>query len=385
MKSCATRTFSVTNIVRCALFIVMSGTAGVASSQARLAPTVVAEGLENPWALAFIENGNMLVTERPGRLRVVSAEGGVGAALAGLPAISVGGQGGLLDLVTDREYGANRQLYFCYSEPDPENPTSRANSTALAKARLSDDRTQLEDVQVLFRQMPKIASTLHFGCRIIQLEDGSLLLGLGDRYGQMQQAQNLENHIGKVVRVFPDGSVPLNNPMFDGQSHAPEIWSYGHRNIQGGVMADDGTVWIHEHGPQGGDEVNRIRPGLNYGWPVITYGENYGGGRIGQGITQAPGMEQPVLQWTPSIAPSGMAEITSDRYGADWKGNLIVGSLKFRNLHRLQVQGDSLVPASVELPDLKQRVRDVRQGPDGLLYILTDQADGQLIRLDPVQ
>lgn len=374
-------TFS--HVARCAMTALFIVAAGVANAQMSVQPTVVAKGLENPWAMAFIENGNILVTERPGRLRVIAPDGKVSPPVTGLPAISVGGQGGLLDLVADRDYANNRRVYFCYAEPDPDNPASRANSTALAAARLSADRTRLEDVQVLFRQMPKIASSLHFGCRIIQLDDGSILLGLGDRYGQMQQAQNLENHIGKIVRIHPDGSIPRDNPVFAGQSHAPEIWSYGHRNIQGGVLARDGTVWMHEHGPQGGDEVNRIKPGLNYGWPVITYGENYGGGQIGKGITHAPGMEQPALQWTPSIAPSGMAEVTSNRYGPDWKGNLIVGSLKFRNLRRLSLQGDVLVEASVELPDLGQRVRDVREGPDGLLYVLTDQSDGQLIRLDP--
>lgn len=363
----------------------MVGLVSVASAQTVVTPTVIARGLENPWAVAFLPDGKMLVTERPGRLRLVGPDGQLGRPLDGLPAIQVGGQGGLLDLIVDRDFGDNRQIYFCFSEPDASSPSSRSNSTALAKARLSEDLSRLERVEVIFRQLPKIASSLHFGCRIVQMPDRSLMMGLGDRYGQMQQAQNLANHIGKVVRVNPDGSVPADNPAFGGVPHASEIWSYGHRNVQGAVLAQDGTVWMHEHGPQGGDEVNRIRPGLNYGWPVITYGVNYGGGQIGEGLTQAPGMEQPVLQWTPSIAPSGMAEITSDRYGPEWRGNFLVGSLKFKDLRRLAVQGDRLVEVAVELPGLNQRVRDVRQGPDGLVYILTDQTDGQLIRLDPKQ
>lgn len=356
-----------------------------ATAQTGVRPTVIAKGLQNPWAVAFAGDGTMLVTERPGRLRVVAADGKISAPVKGLPAIQAGGQGGLLDLVLDRDFANNRSLYFCYTEADADQPGSGTNSTAMARATLSQDMTRLDDVAVIFRQLPKIRSALHFGCRIIQLEDGSLLLGMGDRYSQMQQAQRLSNHIGKVVRVNPDGSVPTDNPFVARKDAAPEIWSYGHRNIQGGLIAPDGTVWMHEHGPQGGDEVNRIEPGKNYGWPVVTYGENYGGGPIGQGITQAPGMVDPVWQWTPSIAPSGMALITSDRYGPQWKGNLIVGSLKFRELMRLELDGHKIVSAHPVLSDLGQRVRDVRQGPDGLIYILTDQSDGQLIRLDPIR
>ena len=354
-------------------------------AQTEMRPTVIATGLQNPWALAFLPDGQMLVTERAGRLRLISAQGQINDPIDGLPAIRAAGQGGLLDLVLDRDFKSNRQLYFCFSEPDVNQPESAANSTAMARARLSEDQRTLEDVTVIFRQMPKVASSLHFGCRIVQLADGSLLLGLGDRYGRMQDAQNLSNHIGKIVRVMPDGSVPADNPFVNQPGAEPEIWSYGHRNIQGAVVGDDGTVWMHEHGPQGGDEINRIIAGENYGWPVVTFGENYGGGPIGQGITQAPGMIDPALHWTPSIAPSGFAQITSDRYGPQWKGSLVAGSLKFMDLRRIELKDAKVSSASTLLPKIGQRVRDVRQGPDGLLYLLTDQGNGQLIRLDPVK
>lgn len=371
--------------IACGLLLSVYLAGSVAVAQTEVRPTVIATGLQNPWAMAFLPDGQMLVTERPGRLRLVSATGQISEPLKGLPSIHVAGQGGLLDIALDRDFKSNRQIYFCFSEPDGTQPGSGANSTAMASARLSADQRSLEDVSVIFRQMPKVSSSLHFGCRIVQLADGSLLLGLGDRYGRMQDAQNLSNHIGKIVRIMPDGSIPKDNPFVNQRGAQPEVWSYGHRNIQGAVIADDGTVWMHEHGPQGGDEINRIIAGQNYGWPVVTYGENYGGGPIGQGITQAPGMVDPELHWTPSIAPSGMARITTDRYGQAWKGSLVAGSLKFMDLRRIEVKDGKLASASTLLTKIGQRVRDVREGPDGVLYVLTDQGNGQLIRLDPVK
>lgn len=339
---------------------------------------VVATGLESPWGLAFLPEGRYLVTERPGRMRVVEADGRLGPALAGVPAVAAGGQGGLLDVVADSDFARNRTVYFCFSEPG-----AGGNSTALARAELAASRTQLENVKILFSQKPKVASSLHFGCRIVEGRDGTLFLTLGERYQRMRDAQTLDNHHGKVVRIQKDGTVPKDNPFAGRAGALPEIWSYGHRNLQGAALAPDGTLWTHEHGPQGGDEINRPQAGLNYGWPVITYGENYGGGRIGDGITAREGMEQPVHYWVPSIAPSGMAFLTSDRYGAAWRGNLFVGSLKFNYLNRIELQGGKVVREHKLLADLGQRVRDVRQGPDGLLYVLTDASRGQLVRLLP--
>jgi len=338
---------------------------------------VVATGLEHPWAVAFLPEGRFLVTERPGRLRVVEADGRLRAPVAGLPELAARGQGGLLDVVLDSGFGQNRTLYFCFSQPGGEG-----NSTALARARLSADLARLEDLKVIFSQKPKFASSAHFGCRIVEARDGTLFLTLGDRFSRMQDAQTLDNHHGKIVRIRKDGTVPRDNPFVDRPGALPEIWSLGHRNAQGATLAPDGTLWMHEHGPQGGDEVNQPRPGRNYGWPVITYGENYGGGSIGAGITHKEGLEQPLHHWTPSIAPSGMAFLTSDRYGDAMKGDLFVGSLKFGYLARLEIEGGKVVREHKLLESL-DRVRDVRQGPDGLLYLLTDSSRGQLLRLAP--
>lgn len=339
---------------------------------------VIAEGLEHPWAVAFLPQGRFLVTERPGRMRVVEADGRLGAPLAGIPEVVARGQGGLLDVVLDSGFATNRTLYFCFAEPG----AGSANSTALARARLSADANRLEEVKVIFSQKPKVASSLHFGCRIVEARDGKLFLVLGERFQRMADAQSLDNHHGKVVRINKDGSVPPDNPFTGRAGALPEIWSYGHRNPQGAALAPDGTFWMHEHGPQGGDEINLPKPGRNYGWPVITYGENYGGGKIGEGITAKAGMEQPLHSWVPSIAPSGMAFLTSDRYGSAMKGNLFVGSLKFGYLTRLEL-GDGKVLREHKLLEGGDRIRDVRQGPDGLLYLLTDSPRGQLLRLLP--
>ncbi|MDP3251912.1 MAG: PQQ-dependent sugar dehydrogenase [Hydrogenophaga sp.] len=341
---------------------------------------VVARGLQNPWGLAFIGEGRMLVTERPGRMRVVEANGRVGEPLTGLPKVDAVGQGGLLDVVADRDFSRNRKVHFCYAEP---GAAGSGNSTALASARLSTDSKSLEDVKVVFSQQPKFSSRLHFGCRIVQTEAGHLFLGLGDRFQRMADAQTLDNHHGKVVRIRPDGSAPPDNPFVGRAGALPEIWSLGHRNVQAAALDPDGRLWTIEHGPQGGDEINITAAGKNYGWPVITYGENYGGGQIGDGITSKPGLEQPLHYWKPSIAPSGMAFIKGDRYGKDWRGSLLVGSLKFRYVARMELNGDRVVREEKLLPELGQRVRDLREGPDGFIYLLTDDRDGQLLRLRP--
>ncbi|RZL05832.1 MAG: PQQ-dependent sugar dehydrogenase [Rubrivivax sp.] len=322
----------------------------------------------------------MLVTERPGRMRVVEADGRVGNALSGVPKVDAVGQGGLLDVIADRDFARNRTVHFCFAEPAA---SGSGNSTALASARLSTDATALEDVKVIFSQKPKVNSRLHFGCRIVQTPDGHLFLGLGDRFQRMADAQTLDNHHGKVVRIRTDGSAVPDNPYVGRNGALPEIWSIGHRNVQAAALGADGRLWTIEHGPQGGDEINITAAGKNYGWPVITYGENYGGGQIGEGITSKPGLEQPLHYWKPSIAPSGMAFVNSDRYGQGWRGSLLVGSLKFRYVARLVLDGDRVVREEKVLPDLGQRVRDVRQGPDGFIYLLTDDRDGQLLRLRP--
>ena len=350
----------------------------VSAHALHIQPQVVAQGLQNPWAVAFLPEGKFLVTERPGRMRVIAADGTLGAPLQGLPAIAAGGQGGLLDVVLDSDFAHSRTVYFCYSEPAPTH--NGTNSTALAKAQLSADQTTLENLQVIFSQRPKKASQLHFGCRIVERRDGTLLLALGERYHFKEEAQNLQNHLGKIVRIHKDGSVPKDNPFVGRSDALPEIWSYGHRNPQGAALAPDGSYWMNEHGPQGGDEINRPTAGKNYGWPVITYGENYGSGKIGDGKTHQAGMEQPVHHWTPSIAVSGMAFITSDRYPG-WKGDMVVGALKAQRLERIRFEGNKISKVEHLLPDLGQRVRDVRQGPDGWLYVLTDRSNGQLLRL----
>ena len=349
----------------------------------------VVSGLQNPWALAFLPQGRFLVTERPGRMRVIEADGRLGAPLPGLPAIDAGGQGGLLDVLADADFAVNRRIYFCYSEPATPGGGS-GNSTALARATLAPDNSRLEAVQVIFSQKPKFSGSAHFGCRIVEAQkdgksDGSLFLTLGDRYSRMQDAQKLDNHHGKVVRINKDGGIPADNPFVGRTGALPEIWSYGHRNLQGATLAPDGSYWTHEHGPQGGDEINLPLPGRNYGWPVITYGENYGGGKLGEGITSKPGMEQPLHYWVPSIAPSGMAFLSSEKYGKAWQGNLFVGSLKFGYLNRIELAQPfkGKVLREFKLLEGAGRMRDVRQGPDGLLYVLTDSPQGRLLRLHP--
>lgn len=341
------------------------------------------KNLDHPWAVAFIDNGRMLVTERSGKMLVITPGVAPGKPLTGLPKIDAGGQGGLLDVITDSRFAVNRTIYFCYSEAANAKTGGNGNSTALASARLSDDASKLENLKVLFSQRPKFNSRAHFGCRIVEDTDGTLFMTLGDRFSRKDDAQTLDNHHGKVVRIRKDGSAPPDNPFVGKPRALPEIWSIGHRNLQGATLGPDGVLWTHEHGAQGGDEINRPQAGKNYGWPVITYGENYGGGKIGDGITAKAGMEQPIHQWTPSIAPSGMTFLRSDRYGKDWQGNLFVGSLKFRYLARLELKDGKVVREEKLLQNLEQRIRDVREGPDGLLYVVTDEPRGQLLRLLP--
>jgi glucose/arabinose dehydrogenase len=349
-----------------------------AQAQSPQLETVV-DGLKTPWGLAFLPDGHFLVTERDGTMRTAKAGGKPSAPIQGVPAVDAQGQGGLLDVVTDSDFARNRTLYFCYAEPGADKKT---NGTALARARLSDDNKRLTDVKVIFSQQPKMDSKLHFGCRIVEMPDGKLMLSLGERYKGMERAQTLDNHFGKIVRVGKDGSVPADNPFAKTPGALPEIWSYGHRNSQGLTLDEKGRLWQHEHGPQGGDELNLIAPKLNYGWPVITYGENYGGGKIGDGIAAKTGMEQPVVKWVPSIAPSGLVQLKSAKYGAAWHGSFFIGSLKFGHLERVKLgPDDRLVEQEKLFPDAG-RMRDVREGPDGLLYLVLE-GHGRVVRVKP--
>lgn len=356
-------------------------------------PVTVAKGLNHPWAVAFLPDGDFLVSERSGALRVIKPDGEVGRPIRGLPEIAVGRQGGLLDVVLDSDFSRNRMLYFCYSEPASQGA---GNSTALASAKLSADTRQLEELSILFSQRPKVASELHFGCRIVESKnaqgqaDGKLFLTLGERFNRRDDAQTLDNHHGKVIRINKDGSIPTDNPFIGRQGALPEIWSYGHRNPQGATLNPKGELWIHEHGPRGGDEINLPRSGANYGWPVVSYGRNYDFTAVGDGNSNSvkANTEQPLHHWTPSIAPSGMVFVTSERYGKAWVGNLMVGSLKFNYLARIELERPfegKVVKETRLLESLREQVRDVRQGPDGYIYVVTDSANGQLIRLDPAK
>lgn len=346
----------------------------ISPEQANVTITKITDGLENPWGLAFLPDGRMLVTERAGKIRYVSADGKKSPPISGLPKILVRGQGGLFDVILDPQFSSNKRIYFSFNEPAEEG-----SSTAVAQATLSE--TALTDVKVIFRQQPKFDSPQHFGGRLVFTPDGELFLTLGDRGRRRQDAQTLDTHHGKIVRLQPDGSTPADNPFVTQKDALGEIWSYGHRNIQGATLhPQTGELWTHEHGPQGGDEINIARAGKNYGWPLATYGEEYGGGKIG--TTSKPGMEPPLHYWVPSIAPSGMTFYAGSAF-PEWKNNLLVGSLKFDLLVRLTLDGEKVTHE--ERIDIGQRVRDVRQGPDGAVYLLTDESDGELLRLTPAQ
>jgi glucose/arabinose dehydrogenase len=333
------------------------------------------EGLDHPWSVAFLPDGRMLVTERPGRLRVVSGGKLDPRPITGLPQVEAHGQGGLFDIVLHPRFAENSLVYFSYNARGPGG-----DGTELARAKLAGAR--LENVQVLFRQDPKGRSGEHFGGRIVFDRAGFVYLTLGER-GEKERAQRPDDHAGSVIRLRDDGSVPADNPFVGRKGWKPEKFDLGHRNQQGAALhPKSGLVWTHEHGPQGGDEINVIRPGLNHGWPVITYGVNYViGTRIGEG-TQKAGMTQPLYYWVPSIAPSGMAFYQGDRFPR-WKGDLFVGALKDRMLVRLKLDGDKVVKEERMLQGVLGRIRDVRAGPDGLIYVLSDENPGVLARLEP--
>ena len=339
--------------------------------------TTVASGLDHPWSLAFLPDGRLLVTERRGAMRIVTPQGEVGAPLSGLPAVAARSQGGLLDVALDPKFADNRWVYWSYAEPGPD----RSNGTAVARGRLNGER--LDDVQVIFRQRPKVAGVAHYGGRLVFGRDGHLFVTLGDRLFHRDQAQKLDSHLGKVVRIEADGRVPADNPFVRTPGALPEIWSLGHRNVQGAALHPaTGALWTHEHGPEGGDEVNITEAGRNYGWPIISYGVDYGSGRkIGEGTAKA-GMEQPLTRWVPSIAPSGMAFVAGDRYPG-WQGSLLVGALRGQALVRLTLDGSRIVAEDRMPAGAYGRVRDVRVAPDGTIYLLTDMSDGRIVRIDP--
>ncbi|WP_134496359.1 PQQ-dependent sugar dehydrogenase [Microvirga pakistanensis] len=337
-----------------------------------------ARNLQNPWSLAFLPDGRMLVTERPGRLRIVDPEGNLSEPIKGLPPISARGQGGLLDVALDPNFAQNRLVYLSLAEDRGEG----RNGTSVARGRLSQDGTSLEGTQVIFRQEPSYAGTYHFGSRLVFDRDGNLFVTLGERNDLRDQAQGLGNHLGKIVRIKPAGGAVPDNPFVTQEDARPEIWSYGHRNIQSAALhPTTGELWTVEHGARGGDEVNIPQKGKNYGWPVISYGVHYSGQKIGQG-TRRPGMEQPVYYWDPSIAPSGMAFYTGDKFPA-WRGSILVGALAGKLVSRLETSGNRVTGEERMLQNLGERIRDVRQGPDGLIYLLTDSRQGRILRMKP--
>lgn len=349
------------------------------SEEASFTVETVAHGLVHPWSLAFLPDGRMLVTERPGRVRIVNADGALSQPLAGAPRVDARGQGGLLDVALDPKFAENRLVYFSFAEPHDGG----RNNTAVARARLNESGNALENTTTIWRQEPSIASTMHFGSRLVFARDGTLFVTVGDRYSQRDQAQNPDNTIGKVVHITTDGKPAPGNPGLNGMKWNPFIWSIGHRNVQGAALHPvTGQLWTAEHGARGGDEINHPEAGKNYGWPVITYGVDYSGARIGVG-THKEGMEQPVYYWDPSIAPSGMTFYTGDAFPR-WKGDAFVGALAGQLLARLEFDGDRIVREERLLRGFGERIRDVRQGPDGFLYLLTDGAQGRLLRLKPV-
>ena len=341
--------------------------------------TVVARGLEKPWAVEPLPNGDLLVTEKPGRMRIVTANGLTLEPITGVPSVDARGQGGLLDVALSPGFGTDRTIFWSFTEP-----RDGGNGTSVARGILSADRKSLGDVRVIYRTLPTYNGTMHYGSRLTFGTDGTLYITTGERSDTPMRtfAQSLESHLGKVLRIRPDGSTPPDNPFVNTPNAQPQIFSLGHRNPQAASLDSQGRLWIVEHGTNGGDELNLIQKGKNYGWPVQAYGEEYSRRDIASAETQRPGMEQPVYYWDPVIAPSGAQWYTGDAFPA-WKGNLFVGALKEMRLVRLVIQNDRVVGEEHLLSDRGKRIRDVRQGADGFLYIVTDDANGELWRVAP--
>lgn len=342
---------------------------------------VLARGLDHPWALQFLPDGAMIVTERPGRMRLVSGNGSLSAPIGGVPPVVAREQGGLLDLALDPDFARNHTLYFTFLEPRGGDDSG----IALARAELTQSGAipQLDQVRVIFRAEPSTSDDKNVGSRVVVATDGTLFVTVGDRFSLKDKAQTLDNDLGKVVRLNKDGSIPRDNPFVGRAGARPEIWSYGHRNPEGAAINPaDHRLWTIEHGPRGGDEINRPDPGKNYGWPVITYGIDYNGMPIGQGITSHPGMEQPLYYWDPVIAPSGMTFYEGSLFPA-WRGSLMVGGLRGKQVARLTLQGTRITGEERLLTELNHRIRDVRSGPDGAIYVLTDETNGEIIKVLP--
>lgn len=337
----------------------------------------IADGLRNPWGLDFLPDGEAIVTERPGRIRILSSDGQLSEPLEGVPDVVARGQGGLLDIVAARDFASSNLVFFSFSEPGEGGA-----GTAVARAKLvrEGDQARLEDVEVIFSMAKKTGVARHFGSRLVFAPDGTLFVTTGDR-GDRDRAQDMQDHAGSIIRINADGSIPADNPSPDGAKHLPEIWSKGHRNVQGATWDPVvGGLLTVEHGDAGGDEVNHPASGKNYGWPVISYGVSYGGGKIGVG-TEAPGYEQPLFYWDPSIAPSGLASYQGDMF-PEWKGDLIAGSLKFALVSRLDRDENGKIVGEERMFEGEfGRIRDVNVAPDGSIWLLTDERDGQIIRL----
>jgi len=341
-----------------------------------LAVDTVAKGLANPWALEFLPDGRMLVTEKAGRLRIVDTSGHISGPIAGVPAVEASGQGGLLDVAIDPSFASNRTIYLSFAQPGP----NRTAGTAVVRAILRD--STLDSVRVIYQQWPQVIGGNHFGSRIVFAPDSTMWITQGERFAYRDQAQDLSSDLGKIVRINKDGSVPRDNPFVNQTGPRPEIWSYGHRNVQAAAIdPSTGRLWTVEHGAMGGDELNHPEAGKNYGWPVISYGRNYNGTSIGEGAEKS-GMEQPVYYWDPVIAPSGMLFYTGDKF-PDWKGNIRVGGLASNALVRLVLTGGVVATEERYLHELHERIRDVRQGNDGYIYLITDSGNGLLLRIRP--
>jgi aldose sugar dehydrogenase len=337
----------------------------------------IAKGLEHPWSLAFLPDKRMLVTERPGRLRIVGADDRISEPLTGVTQVYASGQGGLLDVALSPTFEKDRLVYLSFAEPGEGGA-----GTAVARGRLGE--RGLESTQVIWRQQPKVSGSNHWGSRIVFRPDGTLFVTLGERFNHSERAQDLSATLGKVVRINPDGSAPRDNPFVNRDGARPEIWSYGHRNVQAAALhPETGQLWTVEHGARGGDELNHPEAGKNYGWPVISYGTHYSYLKIGEGTAKS-GMEQPVYYWDPVIAPSGMTIYTGNLF-AGWKNNFLIGSLTPGGLVRLVMKDGKVAQEERYLGDLRERIRDVRQAPDGSLYLLTDARNGQILRITPAK
>jgi aldose sugar dehydrogenase len=340
---------------------------------------VVARGLVHPWAVEPLPDGSLLITERPGRLRIVSAAGEIGQPIAGLPEVDARGQGGLLDVALSPDFPSDSRIYWSYAEP-----RQGGNGTAVATGVLSPDRSSVADATVIFRVEPTYDGTMHYGSRLVFGPDDKLFITTGERSDmQMRRfAQQLDSHLGKILRINPDGTVPDDNPFVDESGAQPEIWTRGHRNVQAAAFDQDGRLWTVEHGPRGGDELNLIERGKNYGWPIQSYGLEYSGEPVRNASAAPGGFQQPQYYWDPVIAPSGAQFYTGDAF-PDWRGSLFVGGMVDTRLVRIVIDGEHVTGEEHLLVERGQRVRDVRQGPDGLLYIVTDEENGELWRIRP--